>query len=181
MEKMLKTEKEEKARGNLNIINMAQLYNLNGAPYLAAKAMENGFADGELEKGNQKNQKLLGEAWLTSREYERSTVPLNLAARDADDGALYIQLGHVYSTLEDWAKTAQAIQRAINKGDLKRRDQAYLYMGMAYFNMEEFKKAEAAFREARKDERSRRTVNGWLKYITNEKARLVRLANAGLR
>jgi len=123
----------------------------------------------------------LGEAWLTSREYQKSIAPLELAARDADDGELYLQLGFVHSTLEDWAKTTRAIQRGINKGDLKNEGQAYLYLGMAYFNMEEFKKAEDAFNKARRFETNRRTATGWLNYIKNEKVRLIRLADAGLR
>ncbi len=176
-----KNDKKEKSRGNANIINMAQLYNYNGTPYLGAKALARAFEDGEVVKDHQKNQKALGEAWLTSREYQKSIGPLEIAARDSDDGELYLQLGFVHSTLEDWAKTTRAIQRGINKGDLKNEGQAYLYLGMAFFNLEEFKKAEDAFTKARRFESSRRTASGWLKYITSEKARLIRLADAGLR
>ena len=173
-----------------NIVNMAQLYSFHGTPFLGAKVLLEGMEktkvddEGEtvpLVDKSPENYKTLGQALLQSRDYADAAPYLEIAAEAEEDGELYIQLGQIYSTLEDWENTAQAMQNAIDKGDLRREDQAYLYLGQAYFNMTRFEQAERAFQQARKDERSRKTVQGWLKFITYEKGRLRRLAAAGLR
>lgn len=169
-----------------NLKNVAQLYNFNGVPYLAAKVMEEGFnttndeGEAAIDPTDPDNQELYGLALLNAKEYEEATEPLEKAAAEADDGDLYLQLGHVYSTLEDWRKAANAMDNAIRKG-VDRPDQAYLYLGQAYFNMENFNRAEEAFREARKNQNSRRNADNWLGYIRAERQRVRRLADAGLR
>ena len=172
------------------IVNMAQLYSFHGTPYLGAKVLLKGMEqtwvndDGEtvpVINKNPDNFKILGKSLWQAKEYVEAAPYLEIAAEAEEDGRLYIQLGQIYSTLEDWENTAKAMQNAIDKGDLNREDQAYLYLGQAYFNMNRFEQAERAFRKARKDERSRKSVQGWLQYITYEKGRLKRLAAAGLR
>lgn len=173
-----------------NLVNMAQLYSLNGVPYLSAKVMEKGFqtdlVDDKGKKFKQVNpevprhQELYGMALLNAQDYKKAVEPLRKAAAASDKGNLYLQLGHVYSTLENWGDAAEAMRLAIQKG-VDRPDQAYLYMGQAYFNLENFKRAADAFEQAGKNPSSRRSVDSWKTYIDLEQQRVKRLADAGLR
>lgn len=169
-----------------NLLNVAQLYNANSVPYLAARVIEKGFGEtneeGEplIDPTDPDNQETYGLALLYAKEYEEATDPLKKAAQEAEEGDIYLQLGHVYSTLEQWGDAADAMRNAIRKG-VSRPDQAYLYLGQAYFNMENFDRAAEAFREARKNQRSRRSADSWLDYIRAERQRIRRLADAGLR
>ncbi len=176
-----------------NIVTIAQLYSINGVPYLAAKALEQNMkprmVDGKevslVDPKDEKNLILLGQSYLTARDYKKATTPLAKAAEIAPDGKVFLQLGSVYSTLEDWKNASAALQKAIEKKGLDNLDQAYLYLGLAYVNFRQFDKAEEAFKNARrsagpKDEKTPRIVNGWLNYIKAEKARLQRLAAAGI-
>lgn len=199
-----------------NIVTIAQLYSINGLPYLAAQVMEESMKpsmlDGEqvylVNPEDEKNLTLLGQSYLVGRDYAKSTAPLTKAAELAQDGELFLQLGSVFSTLEEWKNAASSLQSAIEKTiannqridrenranrndpDYKperkeRLEQTYLYLGVAYFNFREFTKAEKAFKDARRaapsnDKKIRRTIAGWLNYITTEKQRLRRLAASGI-
>lgn len=199
-----------------NIVTIAQLYSINELPYLAAQVMENAMKpimeDGKqvylVDPEEEKNLTLLGQSYLIGRDYAKSTAPLTKAAELAEDGELFLQLGSVYSTLEEWKNAASSLQSAIDKTitnnkriDQENRanrnnpdykperkeslEQTYLYLGMAYFNFREFTKAEKAFKDARRvapsnDRKIRRTIAGWLTYITTEKQRLKRLAASGI-
>jgi len=174
-------------------VTIAQLYSINGLPYLSAKVLEKGMnttkvVDGKKEPlvdpKDEKNLTLLGQSYLVGKDFKLSTEPLNKAAELAKDGKLYLQLGSVYSTLEDWKNAASSLQKAIEKGKLDDLEQAYLYLGLAYVNFREFTKAEEAFKNAQRvggdDAKVRKTVAGWMSYIAAEKQRLKRLAAAGI-
>jgi tetratricopeptide (TPR) repeat protein len=173
-----------------NLINIAQLYSANGAPYLTSKVLQKGFKteatdkDGKkhplIDPANEKTQELLAQSLLAAQEYKAAIEPMRKAAAASDKGNLYLQLGHIYSTLEDWKGAAEAMRLAIQKG-VDRPEQAYLYMGQAYFNLEDFKRATEAFQLAAKNPASRKTVDSWITYIDLEQKRLKRLADAGLR
>ncbi len=167
-----------------NLVTVAQLYMIP-APYLSAKVLEKGMRDdcGEacVDKEKAKNQKLLGQAHLNAKDFAKAGKPLSLAAAEEENGNLWFQLGVVYMQIEEWEKAADAIQKAIDKGELRQEGEAYIRLGSAYFNMEQFKKAENAFKAARRFPSVRRNAGGWIDYIDFEKARLRRLAAAGLR
>jgi len=167
-----------------NLVAVAQLYMIS-APYLSSKVLEKGMSDdcGEacIDGEKAKNQKLLGQALLNAKEFEKAGGPLSLAAAEEEDGELFFQLGAIYMSIEEWEKAANSFQKAIKKGDLRQEGEAYIRLGSVYFNMEQFKKSEDAFKQARKFPSVRKQANGWIEYIGFEKARLKRLAAAGLR
>jgi tetratricopeptide (TPR) repeat protein len=167
-----------------NLVSVAQLYMIS-APYLSAKVLEKGMGDdcGEacIDKEKAKNQKLLGQAHLNAKDFAKAGDPLSLAAEEEENGELFFQLGIVYMSIEEWEEAADTFQKAIKKGDLRQEGEAYIRLGSAYFNMEQFKKAENAFKAARKFPKVRKNAKGWINYISAEKARIRRLAAAGLR
>ena len=167
-----------------NLVTVAQLYMIS-APYLSAKVLEKGMRDdcGDacIDKEKARNQKLLGQAHLNAKDFAKAGKPLSLAAAEEENGELYFQLGVVYMSIEEWEKAEDTLQKAIKKGDLKQEGEAYLRLGSVYFNMEQFKKAEDAFKAARRFPKVRKNAKGWIEYIVAEKARLKRLAAAGLR
>ena len=56
----------------------------------------------------------------------------------------------------------------MKKGGVKRPDQANLALGMAYFNMKDYKSARNAFKKAGDDERSEKTAGQWIAYMNKE-------------
>ena len=162
---------------NSELVTMAQLYMQDNVPYKGATVLEKGIKEGKVEK-NYKNYRLLAQAYQMAREDKKSLSPLQESAKLAEDGDLYYRLAQAYSNLDRWQDCVDALDKAFKKGDIKREDSAYVLKGMAYFNMDDLPEAQKAFEQARKDERSRRTADQWLSYISSERQRQAELDRA---
>jgi Tfp pilus assembly protein PilF len=149
---------------------MAYLYLSAEVPYFAGSVMQRGFED-ELVDDKSKNYELAGSAWAQAREVEKSIPMMEKAAAKSDEGELYVRLGNVYLDGDQFSKAADSVQKGLEKGGVKRPDQARLVLGMSYFNLGEYDKARRAFRAAGKDERSKTYSQQWIKYIASEENR----------
>ena len=158
-----------------DIVLISQLYLQAEVPFPAALAMEKGLADDIVEKES-KNYELAGVAWRQAQEVTKSLPMLEAAASKSEKGELYARLGNVYLDLDKNKEAVEALKRGLDRGGVKRPDQARLALGMAYFNLGDFNAARRAFREARKDKRARTYADQWLKYIASEENRLEELA-----
>jgi tetratricopeptide (TPR) repeat protein len=158
-----------------DIVLISQLYLQAEVPFPAALAMEKGLADDIVEKES-KNYELAGVAWRQAQEVTKSLPMLEAAASKSEQGELYARLGNVYLDVDKNKEAVEALKRGLDRGGVKRPDQARLALGMAYFNLGDFNAARRAFREARKDKRARTYADQWLKYITSEENRLEELA-----
>ena len=158
-----------------DIVLLSQLYLQAEVPFSAARAMEKGLADDIVEKES-KNYELAGVAWRQAQEVTKSLPMLEAAASKSEKGELYARLGNVYLDVDKNKEAVEALKRGLDRGGVKRPDQARLALGMAYFNLGDFNAARRAFREARKDKRARSYADQWLKYITSEENRLEELA-----
>ena len=158
-----------------DIVLISQLYLQAEVPSPAARAMEKGLADDIVEKES-KNYELAGVAWRQAQEVTKSLPMLEAAASKSEKGELYARLGNVYLDVDKNKEAVEALKRGLDRGGVKRPDQARLALGMAYFNLGDFNAARRAFREARKDKRARSYADQWLRYITSEENRLEELA-----
>ena len=152
------------------LVTMAYLYLSAEVPYFAGSVMQRGFED-ELVDDKSKNYELAGSAWAQAREVEKSIPMMEKAAAKSDEGELYVRLGNVYLDGDQFSKAADSVQKGLEKGGVKRPDQARLVLGMSYFNLGEYDKARRAFRAAGKDERSKSYSQQWIKYIASEENR----------
>jgi len=152
------------------VVQLAQLYIQTGGPYKGARILEKGMADGLIE-GNERNYRLLSQAWMMAQDDRRAVPPLREAARRANDGQLYVQLAQSYLNLDQYQECAEAARAGLSRGGVTRADSAQVVLGMCLFEMQQYEPAKEAFRAARSDERSRRTANQWLEFIDREVAR----------
>ncbi len=152
---------------NSHITNLANLYLLHGLPYKAAQVLEKGINDKFVED-NDRNLRLLSQAWYTAREDEKAIPPLKRAAQVSKDGELYVRLAQAYANLDRWKESAEAANQALQLGGLKRGDQANIMLGMALFNQKLYQRARVAFERASKDKRSARAAGQWIQYVDSE-------------
>ncbi len=150
-----------------HITNLANLYLLHETPYKAAILLEKEMNAGIVES-NERNLRLLSQAWYTAREDEKSIPPLAQAADLTNDGELYVRLAQSHLNLENWEEAAQAVRRGLQAGGVKRNDTANIMLGMALFNQEKFSEARTAFERASRDDRSRRAAQQWMAYVDSE-------------
>ncbi len=98
------------------------------------------------------------------------------AAAKSDDGELYARLGNIYLDGDQFKKAIEAINKGLQRGGVKRPDNARLVLGMAYFNDKQYAKAREAFKAAGRDERSAKYASQWIKYMDSELERQQKLA-----
>jgi tetratricopeptide (TPR) repeat protein len=158
-------------KGMLNtsshITNLGNLYLLHGLPYKAATLLEKEMNENIVES-NERNLRLLSQAWYQAREDEKAIPPLERAAGMSEDGELYVRLAQAHLNLENWSEAAQAVQKGIRAGGLKRSDTANIMLGMALFNQKRLEQARRAFERAAGDNRSRRAAQQWIAYVDSE-------------
>ena len=159
------------------LVTMSYLYLNAETPYYAGAVMQKGFAD-ELVEDKSKNFELAGSAWAQAREVAKSIPMMEKAAAKSEEGELYVRLGNVYLDGDQFSKSANSIIKGLNKGGVKRPDQARLALGMAYFNLGDYDEARKAFRAAGKDgarrkewQRSQEMAQQWIAYVTSEEDR----------
>ena len=156
--------------GSSNATNLANLYLLHGMPYKAAKVLQKEI-DANVVTANERNLRLLSQAWYQAREDQKAIPPLRAAAEMSEDGDLYIRLAQSYINLEQWKSAATAAEKGLQLGGLKRDDQANIMLGMALFNQKRLQQARRAFQRASKDKRSKRAASQWIAYVDSEMKR----------
>jgi len=158
-------------KGMLNtashVTNLANLYLLHGLPYKAATLLEKEMKANIVES-NERNLRLVSQAWYQAREDEKAIPPLEQAAKLSSDGELYIRLAQAHLNLEHWSEAAAAVEQGLKLGGLKRNDTANIMLGMALFNQKRLEQARRAFERAASDSRSQRAASQWIAYVDSE-------------
>ena len=156
--------------------NMASLFLNAEVPYKAAKVLEKGFAEKVVEDTS-KNWELYAGALRQAQEVKDAIPAMEKAAAKSDDGDLYARLGNIYLDADQNEKAIEAINKGLERGGVKRPDNARLVLGMAYFNTKQYKEAREAFRAAGRDERSKKYASQWIAYMDSELERQQKLAD----
>ncbi len=166
---MLETEAE--------FVTMAQLFLQAEVPYKAAKLIQEKMDKGVVAK-NEKNYRLLSQAWQLAQDDNKAIPALKAAAALADHGELDARLANSYLNVSDYANCVASARNAARKGQLKSPDNIQITLGMCLYNQHKYSEAKAAFREAGKVPRSQRTSNQWIRVIDAEveRNRQIRLA-----
>jgi len=94
--------------------------------------------------------------------------PLAEAARMSDNGDLYVKLAQVHLEREDWSKAREALEAAVDKGDLTDPGNAHLLLGVSHYNSGKLSAAERSFLEASNHDRQRKSAKRWIKHIRQE-------------
>lgn len=165
--------------GNINrqeqLLNMAYLYLGASTPYYAADVIKKGIASGKIEKTS-KNYQLLANSLRQAQDVKEAIPAMEQSARLAKDGKPWAQLANVYLDANRYQDAAKAARTALNKGGLKRPDNARIVLGMALYNLDKLPEARGEFERAAKDKRSARVANQWIKYLDSEIQRRKSLA-----
>ncbi len=152
------------------LLQLAQLYMLQGGAYKGARLIEEGMDSGVIQR-NERNYRTLAQAWMQAQDDRRSIAPLREAAERAGDGQLYLQLAQSHLNLYEYDECVQAVRTALARGGLSRPDTAQLVLGTCLLELERYDQAREAFRVARADSRSRSAADRWIDFIDREVAR----------
>ena len=146
---------------------LARSYLFADLPYMAAKVLSKGIEDGIIEPDAEAYE-VLANAWIASREYDKSLPPLRRAAELSEDGNLFVRLGQVHLQREEWESAAENFEQAISRGGLDNPGSALLLLGISTYNEGKPGKARGYFRRARQHQKTRKAAEGWLIHLDNE-------------
>ena len=144
-------------------VTMAYLYLNADVPYKAAKVMDKGLKDGSIDDKS-KNWEIAGSAWRQAQEVDKSIPAMEKAAARSDEGELYARLGNIYLDGDQHKKAITAINKGLQKGGVKRPDNARLVLGMAYFILGEVQQALGTWEEGLAYENGRCELEPYIDY-----------------
>ncbi len=161
---LLSTESELKT--------LVQYYSFFDNPYRGAKMLEREMGAGNIKR-TKDNLVLLSQLWSQSREHKKSIPILREAARGASKGDLSYRLGQVLLADEQYAAAQTALELALNKGGMNRKNtgDAWLLLGTARFSQAGpestgvWANARRAFVNAQRYETARKRATDWITYI----------------
>ncbi|MDO3722149.1 CDC27 family protein [Marinobacter sp. chi1] len=157
------------------LIKLAQLLLRAGVPYKAARVLEKGMKNGSISE-NEDNLLLLSSAWSMAQEAEKSLPALIRAANLSNTGELEVRLGQTYFQLDQWEQAVAFIRKGLEKGELGQADNAYLLLGLSFYNLDRLNEAIDSFRQAANYDDSIDEARRWIQYLEKEKQRREQLA-----
>lgn len=157
------------------LMTLSQIYYFNGLPYKAAKVLSKGIEDKLIEK-NAKNLKFLAQSWQGAKEVDEAVDVLTQLASITDDGNADLNIAEIYLQKGKSKLVVQHAIKAIAKGKLKNKGNAYLALGMANVNLKQFDDALEAFNSAKDIKSSERMATQWVKFVEQEQKNAAQLS-----
>jgi tetratricopeptide (TPR) repeat protein len=143
---------------------LADLLVFNDVPYRGALVLESAI-EKKLVTVDDKLYEKLANCWIAAAEFDKSIAPLQRAAELSANGDLFIRLGEVQVQREDWPAAITAIQRGVEKGQIKDPGNAQLMLGIAHYSQKDLAAARPFFERARQSERHRDIADSYLQAI----------------
>ena len=156
---------------------LAQVYLYNGLAYKAAQVMSKAIDKGIAEK-SAKNYAFVAEAMIQAKEDEKSITYFVKAADLSEHGKYDQRLAEVYVNIEQYDDAADSARKALDKGGLDFESNAFVALGMAQYNLQNFDASILAFEQAEKHKKSQRLAQQWIKYVKREKVHAETLKTA---
>jgi tetratricopeptide (TPR) repeat protein len=141
-------------------LDTAQFAIKAGLPYEALRVLDQGQVAGLYKGATAANAtKLKQQAQQRAAEDDKALKSLTLAS---DNAPMLVQLGDVLLSKGQWAEAAEAYQKALGKGGLKREADARLHCGIALVKTKQFDAAKAMLQSVAGDASSMQVANLWI-------------------
>lgn len=141
-------------------LDTAQFAIKAGLPYEALRVLDQGQVAGLYKGATAANAtKLKQQAQQRAAEDDKALKSLTLAS---DNAPMLVQLGDVLLSKGQWAEAAEAYQKALGKGGLKREADARLHCGIALVKTKQFDAAKAMLQSVAGDASSMQMANLWI-------------------
>jgi len=133
-------------------IEMAQLLGDSALPAEAQTVLEKAMSSGLINDQQKERTTRLLNSFKSRADSDKKGLPqLDAEAKKNPAGELDVKLGEVYYGVGDYQNAVTAINRGLQKGQIKHQDEAYVYLGrsqVALKNTADAKKAFAGLKTA---------------------------------
>lgn len=159
------------------LVQLAQLLLGADIPVKSARIMADGLESGAIES-TETNWRILAQSWQLAQEHELAIPAMIQAAALTETGEIDLRLAQSYQNLGRYDECVDSAREALDKGDLRREDQANMILGACLFELKEYGQARTAFRLAAEDNRSATSARSWIDYVDLEEDRERQLSAA---
>jgi tetratricopeptide (TPR) repeat protein len=127
-------------------IEMAQLLGDAGLPGEAQTTLEKAMSAGLIsDQQKERTNRLLNSFKARAETDTKSQAQFDAEATKNPAGELDVKLGEVYYGSGDYQNAVTAINRGLQKGQIKHPDEAYVYLGRSQVQLKNFAEAKKAF------------------------------------
>ncbi|HVY64895.1 MAG TPA: tetratricopeptide repeat protein [Gammaproteobacteria bacterium] len=146
------------------IRRLADLLLFNSVPYRGAQVLESAI-EKKTVKLDDKLYEKLANCWIAAGEYDKAINPLQKSAELSSNGDTWVRLGELQVQREDWPAALTALQKGVEKGQLKDAGNAQLLMGIAYYSQKNYKEARPFFERAAQSAKHKQIATSYLQAI----------------
>ena len=146
------------------IRRLADLLLFNSVPYRGAQVLETAI-EKKTVKLDEKLYEKLANCWIAAGEFDKAISPLQKSAELAANGDTFVRLGELQVQREDWPGAITALQKGLEKGQLKDAANAQLMMGVAYYSQKNYKEARPFFERAQQSAKHKQVATSYLQAI----------------
>src|ERR1700731_3135880 len=127
-------------------IEMAQLLGDSALPAEAQTVLEKAMGSGLINDQQKERTTRLLNSFKSRAEADKKGLPqLDAEAKKNPAGELDVKLGEVYYGVGDYQNAVTAINRGLQKNQIKHLDEAYVYLGRAQVALKNTAEAKKAF------------------------------------
>ncbi len=151
------------------ILRLARLYLFEGVPVKAGELLSQALDNGQVER-NEKNFRLLAEAWYKSQEIDEAKGAFKNAGELAETGEHDLYRAQMHLDSEEFEAAVEALEKAIEKG-VKQQAQAIMMLAMAQFQLRHYDQALAVLDKAAEFPKIAEQSKQWKGFIIEERQR----------
>jgi tetratricopeptide (TPR) repeat protein len=151
------------------IKNLYSVYMMMESPYKAGLVLEDAMAKNRLP-ADESNLGSLSDAWINAREAGKAEATLKKLAAISEKGDYYYKLGAMYGDNEKWKESREMLEKALQKGGLKRPGEVWMRLAVAHYGLKDNPSAITALQKATKFDESRKQAGDWLRALGSQAA-----------
>ncbi len=149
--------------------NLYNVYMMLDLPFKAGTMMQESIDKGKVP-ADEASLGSLADAWINAHEAARAEATLKKLASMSEKGEYFFKLGAMYGDNEQWKDSRDALQKAVQKGGLKRTGEAWMRLAVAEYSLKNNDGAIAALQKALTFDETRKQAGEWLRHLTGQAA-----------
>jgi tetratricopeptide (TPR) repeat protein len=147
------------------ILNLVRMNIYIDMPFQGGRILSRAIEAGQVE-ANERNLRLLLQAWTAAREYDRAGQVIDRLAPMTGEGDLLIQKARLVMEQNDWRGTVEAAEAALELGNVSNPGAAWLMIGIARMELDQLRESRRAFQRAQEfDANTRRQAREWQRFV----------------
>ena len=147
--------------------NLYNVYMMLDLPFKAGTMLQESIEKGKVP-ADEANLESVADAWINAREAARAEATLKKLAAMSEKGEYFFKLGAMYGDNEQWKESREALQKALQKGGLKRAGEAWMRLAVAENGLKNNPGAITALQKAATFDETRKQANEWLRHLTGQ-------------